>query len=193
MTLPTVSRALIGLFLINLAAALVLSLFLPPAGALAAAPGGKGLLTVALWASAVFYPVSALAQSAVLSLVAWSIASLMGTSISFSPTIRALLTAEFPLAAAAPWSALVIALRGGAATPADLAVPTGLGAFMSLPAGWISVLAEQAGLFHIVWVAAMLYLFRTQLHLPRGAAWTAALACWMTALGGALIRANLTS
>jgi hypothetical protein len=193
MTLPRVSRALLGLLLINVVAALLLLPFLPSAATLPSGPGGRNVLTVALWASAVLYPVSALVQSTVLAGVAWSISALAGIELAFSPTIRALLLSEFALAAAAPWSALVIGLRGGATTPADLAVPTGLGAFTTIPPGWMSVLAEQAGLFHILWVAAMLYLFRTQLRIPRWPAWVAALSCWATALGGALIRANLTA
>lgn len=193
MNLPRISRTLLGLLLVNAAAALALLPFLPPAAALPSGPGGRNVLTVAVWASAVLYPASALIQSAVLAGVTWSITALAGIDLPFSPTIRALLVSEFALAAAAPWSALVIALRGGATTPADLAVPTGLAAFTTIPPGWMSVLAEQAGLFHIVWVAAMLYLFRTQLRIPRGPAWVAALGCWATALGGALIRANLTS
>lgn len=192
MTLPTIPRALLGLLLINLAAALVLLPFLPASGAFPAA-GGRSLLTVALWASAVMYPVSALVQAAIMAGVAWSIVALAGVGLPFSPTLRALLVAEFGLAAAAPWSALVIALRGGAVTAADLAVPTGLAAFVTVPPGWMTVLAEQTGLFHILWVAAMIYLFRTELRIPRAPAWAAALACWATALGGALIRANLTS
>ncbi len=190
MTLPSIPRTLAGLILLNTAAVLLL---LPSVNAFVAASGnpGRGALLAGLWGSVLFSPVTALIKAAVFTAVVWAVASASDVPISIGAALRPALAAELALAVGGPWAGLVLLARGGATSAADLAVPTGINAFWSVPSGWPTILAEQFGLFHLLWAVVLAMLLHRLFPRSRPLMIAAVAACWLTSLGGALIRANL--
>lgn len=192
MQLPSIPRTLAAVFLIN---AVALLLLLPTVNGMGADQGSlaRGPLLAALGGAVVFSPLVALLKAAALSAVVWAAAAACGLSVPVWGALRPILVAEIALALAGPWTALVLLARGTPATPGDLAVPTGVNAFLSTPAGWPTLLAEQLGLFHLLWALALALLLKDVLRRSRPATILVVATCWFMSLGGALIRANLTA
>jgi hypothetical protein len=186
------TRILAAVLLIN---ALALVLLLPTVNAMGSGAGSlaRGPLLAALGGAVVFSPLVALLKAAVLSAIIWATAAACDVPIPLWAALRPALVAEIALALAGPWTAIVLLARGAPATPADLAVPTGVNAFLALPAGWPTLLAEQLGLFHLLWAVALGLLLRQVLRASPRTITLAVLACWLTGFGGALIRANLAA
>lgn len=190
MNAPSIPRTLAALVLVNAVAALLL---LPSVNGFATASGSptRGALLAGLWGSVLFSPVAAVSKAAVFTGVVWAVAAIWDTPIPIGAALRPALVAEVALAVGGPWAGLVLLARGGATSAADLAVPTGVDAFWSLPTGWPTILAEQFGLFHLLWAVVLAMLLHRVFPRSRPALIAAVAACWLTSLGGALIRANL--
>lgn len=189
---PSIPQALGVILLVN---AVALLLLLPTVNGMGSAQGSlaRGPLLAALAGAVVFSPLVALLKAAALSPIAWAAAAMCGVPIPVWGAMRPLLVAEIALSMAGPWTAIVLLLRGTPAAPADLAVPTGVNAFLTFPAGWPTLLAEQLGLFHLLWVVALTLLLNDVLRRSRFTTTLVVAACWFVSLGGALIRANLTT
>lgn len=189
---PSIPRALGAVLLINAAA---LFLLLPTVNGMGSSEGSlaRGPLLAALGGAVVFSPLVALLKAGALSAIVWAAAAACGLSIPVWAAMRPILVAEIALALAGPWTAIVLLARGTPATPTDLAVPTGVNAFLTVPAGWPTLLAEQLGLFHLLWVVALGLLLKDLLHRSRPTTTVVVATCWFVSLGGALIRANLAT
>lgn len=192
MRTPSMTRILVAVLLIN---ALALVLLLPTVNAMGSGAGNlaRGPLLAALGGAVVFSPLVALLKAVVFSAIIWATAAACDVPIPLWAALRPVLVAEIALALAGPWTAIVLLARGAPATPADLAVPTGVNAFLPIPAGWPSLLAEQLGLFHLLWAVALGLLLRNALRASPRFTTLAVLACWFMGFGGALIRANLAA
>ncbi|MHB1265383.1 MAG: hypothetical protein ACYC1S_13355 [Gemmatimonadaceae bacterium] len=191
MTVPSISRTLVIVLLANVVATLLL---LPTVRALSlpGGPSSSGMLMASLWGAALFSPLVALLKTAAFSLIIWASLSLWGLNVGLWDAFRPVLAGEIILALKGPWAALVLLVRGGSSI-ADLVVPSGINAFVDVPAGLPTLLAEQAGLFHVVWVMLIAVLLSRRVPAPRPALGLALAACWLAALGGALIRANFSA
>lgn len=188
----TIPRTLAILLLIN---ALALALMLPTVRALGEVPGAlsQGPLLAALGASVVLSPLVALLKAGILSAIVWATAAMCDVPVALRAAFPPILLAEVALALGGPWTALVLLARGTPESMTDLAVPSGINAFWTIPPGWPTVLSEQLGLFHILWMVALAILLRDVLRASRRATALAVATCWMTGFGGALIRADLSA
>lgn len=189
---PSIPQALGVVLLVN---AVALLLLLPTVNSMGSPQGSlaRGPLLAALAGAVMLSPLVALLKAAALSTIVWAAAAMCGVPIPVWGALRPILIAEIALSLAGPWTAIVLLARGAAGAPADLAVPTGVNAFLSVPAGWPSLLAEQLGLFHLLWVVALALLLNDVLRRSRFTTTLVVAACWFVSLGGALIRANLTT
>jgi hypothetical protein len=178
------------LLLVN---ALAVLLLLPSLNAFTTASGtpARGALLASLWGSVLFSPVMAVIKAMLFTGIVWAVAAVWDRPVAIDAALRPALVAELALALGGPWAGIVLLARGGASVAGDLAVPTGIDAFWSVPAGWPTILAEQFGLFHLLWAIVFATLLHRVFRSSRPAMVAAVAACWLTSLGGALIRANL--
>ena len=144
-----------------------------------------------LWLAAVAAPALALLKAAMLSALVWAVVILVGREIRFRVLLSANVYGQAILVLSGLFTALVLRARGAAAvqSPADLLVPQGIDVFLDASQSPIvASLAQQTTVFHILWLAFMVWVLPRTTSLSRGASVGVALSLMVVGLVVALIR-----
>jgi hypothetical protein len=147
-------------------------------------------MSTGLWIIAGLSPLVAGLKALLLGGVGWAVLVLAGALPRFRTLVSTALYGEALLAVQGLWVALVLHLREGdrLTRPADLMVFTGLDVFVQDATSPLAALARGVSPFHAAWVVllAVLFTYAARTTWRRGT--SAALACWVVAIGLSALR-----
>lgn len=147
---------------------------------------GMGLL-------AALAPLTTLLKCAVLGSAAWAILVLVGAEVRYRTAVSLLAHAQIVLVAQAAWVVALLWIRGPGriATPEDLALTTGLDAFVADRGSPLAVLAHAVDPFQLLWVVVVALGLTAVARTTRLRGAVAAVAVWALAVAVPVVRAWL--
>lgn len=150
----------------------------------AAYAGQPAVLTTAttgIWVLAVLSPVLALLKGVVFGAAMWATLVLLGADARYKAVLSVAAYGEIVWALQGAWMVALVWMRGGSgavSAPEDLAVSTGLDAFVSDPASPLAALLRTISPFHVLWILVLTGGLGVVARTSRWRAGTAAMVAW---------------